>query len=102
MIGTNGAFQINPRWSYGWNVMAQSDKAFAYRYGIEGYDGYNITNQVYLTGLHDRNYFDLSLLPVPCAGEYSKFQSQRVAAQAAMGSAKPGLCLYADAIRCRR
>ncbi|WP_204251955.1 LPS-assembly protein LptD [Phyllobacterium zundukense] len=59
MIGTSGAFQINPRWSYGWNVMAQTDKAFAYRYGIEGYDDYNITNQIYLTGLHDRNYFDL-------------------------------------------
>ena len=59
MIGTSGAFRINPRWSYGWNIMAQTDKAFAYRYGIENYDGYNITNQVYLTGLHDRNYFDL-------------------------------------------
>ncbi len=59
MIGTSGAFHINPRWSYGWNAMAQTDKAFAYRYGIEGYDGYNITNQAYLTGLNGRNYFDL-------------------------------------------
>nr|WP_255607114.1 LPS-assembly protein LptD [Phyllobacterium sp. 2063] len=61
MVGTTGAFQINPRWTYGWNVMVPSDKAFAYRYGIEGYDSYNITNQAYLTGLNGRNYFDLRL-----------------------------------------
>ncbi|MBB3144054.1 LPS-assembly protein [Phyllobacterium trifolii] len=61
MIGSTGAFNINPRWTYGWSVLAQSDKAFAYRYGIENYDNYNITDQVYLRGLHDRNYFDLSL-----------------------------------------
>jgi LPS-assembly protein len=61
MIGSTGAFTINPRWTYGWSVLAQSDKAFAYRYGIDNYDNYNITDQVYLRGLHDRNYFDLSL-----------------------------------------
>jgi LPS-assembly protein len=59
MVGSKGAFQLNPRWSVGWDVMAQSDKAFAYRYGIQDYSDYNITNQVYLTGIHDRNYFDL-------------------------------------------
>src|SRR5690606_16022640 len=26
MVGTKGAFQINPRWSFGWDVMAQTDK----------------------------------------------------------------------------
>ncbi len=61
MIATTGAFRINPRWTYGWNAMVPSDKAFAYRYGIEGYDAYNITNQAYLTGLNGRNYFDVRL-----------------------------------------
>ncbi len=61
MIGTKGNFQINPRWTYGWDVMVPSDKAFAYRYGIEGYENYNITNQLYLTGLNGRNYFDVRL-----------------------------------------
>ncbi|QND52532.1 LPS-assembly protein LptD [Phyllobacterium sp. 628] len=61
MIGSKGAFQINPRWSFGWDVMEQSDKAFAYRYGIQDYSNYNKTDQIYLTGLHDRNYFDLRL-----------------------------------------
>lgn len=59
MIGTQGAFNINPRWTVGWSVMAQTDKAFAYRYGIDDYDNYNITNQIYLTGINDRNFFDL-------------------------------------------
>jgi LPS-assembly protein len=59
MIATQGSLKLNPRWTLGWNVMAQSDKAFAYRYGINNYDSYNITNQVYLTGIHDRNFFDL-------------------------------------------
>lgn len=59
MIASKGALKINPRWTVGWNVMGQSDKAFAYRYGIDDYDDYNITNEVYLTGINDRNYFDL-------------------------------------------
>jgi LPS-assembly protein len=61
MVGSKGHFQINPRWSFGWDVMVQSDKAFAYRYGLENYADYNKTDQIYLTGLHDRNYFDLRL-----------------------------------------
>ncbi len=59
MIGSKGKFQINPRWTFGWDVMAQSDKNFSYRYGIAGFNEVNRTNQVYLTGLNDRNYFDL-------------------------------------------
>src|SRR5690606_2210809 len=59
MIGSKGEFRINPRWTFGWDVMAQSDRNFAYRYGIDGYDSYRRTNEVYLTGLNDRNYFDL-------------------------------------------
>ncbi|MBA8876513.1 LPS assembly protein LptD [Phyllobacterium myrsinacearum] len=59
LVGSKGKFNINPRWTFGWDVMVQSDKAFAYRYGIENYSDYNKTDQIYLTGLHDRNYFDL-------------------------------------------
>lgn len=59
MIGSKGRFQINPRWTFGWDVMAQTDKNFSYRYGIEGYNQVRRTNEVYLTGLNDRNYFDL-------------------------------------------
>lgn len=59
MVGSKGKFQINPRWSFGWDVMVQSDKVFAHRYGIDGFEDTNRTDTVYLTGLNDRNYFDL-------------------------------------------
>lgn len=59
MIGSKGEFRINPRWTFGWDVMAQTDKNFAYRYGVTGYDAYERTDEIYLTGLNDRNFFDL-------------------------------------------
>lgn len=59
MIASRGEFDINPRWKVGWDVMAQTDKNFARTYAIEGYSGAVQTSQAYLTGLNDRNYFDL-------------------------------------------
>ncbi|WP_011581096.1 MULTISPECIES: LPS-assembly protein LptD [Chelativorans] len=59
MIASKGDFRINSRWSAGWNVMVQSDKNFAKTYEIEGYSSSVHRDEVYLTGLNDRNYFDL-------------------------------------------
>ena len=59
MAGSKGEFQINPRWTFGWDVMAQTDKNFSYRYGIGNYGALNREDKVYLTGLDDRNFFDL-------------------------------------------
>ena len=59
MIGTKGLFRINPRWAFGWNVLAQSDKDFSNTYGIIGFNELVHRNEVFLTGLNDRNYFDL-------------------------------------------
>jgi LPS-assembly protein len=59
MITTKGDFVINPRWAFGWDILVQSDKNFAYTYGLPGYASYIHQSQIYLTGLHDRNYFDL-------------------------------------------
>ncbi|MGY6710488.1 MAG: LPS-assembly protein LptD [Rhizobiaceae bacterium] len=59
MVSSTGRFDINPRWSFGWDVMAQTDKNFANTYQIEGNDSVVRTSQLYLTGLNDRNYFDL-------------------------------------------
>jgi len=59
MIGTTGEFQINPRWKAGWNVLLQSDKNFARSYRIEGFSEAVQRSTIYLTGLSDRNYFDL-------------------------------------------
>lgn len=59
MIGTSGKFKINPRWSFGWSILAQSDKNFSSTYGIEGFEEEERSSEVYLTGLNKRNYFDL-------------------------------------------
>lgn len=59
MIASTGRFDLNPRWTFGWDVMLQSDKNFSNTYDIDGFSEYVHQNEVYLTGLHDRNYFDL-------------------------------------------
>ena len=59
MVGTKGRFEINPRWTFGWDVLYQTDKSFAFTYDIGGYEQYRRPSEVYLTGLNDRNFFDL-------------------------------------------
>jgi LPS-assembly protein len=59
MMGTKGHFAINSRWDFGWDILAQTDKNFSYTYDIDGYKDYYHRSEVYLTGLNDRNYFDL-------------------------------------------
>ncbi len=59
MVGTTGRFEINPRWTFGWKLLAQTDGNFAYTYKISGYSDLEYAQEIYLTGLNDRNYFDL-------------------------------------------
>ena len=59
MMGTKGQFAINERWNFGWDVLLQTDKNFSNEYGIDGFDDSVHRSEVYLTGLNDRNYFDL-------------------------------------------
>ncbi|GGA92702.1 LPS-assembly protein LptD [Brucella endophytica] len=59
MVASKGKFEINPRWTFGWNVIAQSDKNFSRTYGLAGYSDQVIKNEVYLSGLGDRSYFNL-------------------------------------------
>jgi LPS-assembly protein len=59
MMGTTGQFAINDRWDFGWDVLLQTDKNFAHTYGIEDFGEPVHRSEVYLTGLNDRNYFDL-------------------------------------------
>jgi LPS-assembly protein len=59
MVRSTAAFQINPRWTFGWDVMAQTDNNFSRTYSLKGLTSSTFTNQVYLTGLGKRNYFDL-------------------------------------------
>jgi LPS-assembly protein len=59
MMGTTGRFALNSRWDFGWDILAQTDKRFSRTYGIAGYNDFVQRSEVYLTGLDDRNYFDL-------------------------------------------
>ncbi|MGY5804875.1 LPS-assembly protein LptD [Rhizobium sp. LEGMi12c] len=59
LMASKGDFRINPRWTFGWDVMAQSDNDFARTYNIEGLNQTTHTNQAYLTGVGKRNFFDM-------------------------------------------
>jgi LPS-assembly protein len=59
MVGTKGLFNINPRWTFGWDLLVQSDKDFSNTYTIDGFNQTVHRSEVFLTGLHDRNNFDL-------------------------------------------
>ena len=59
MVSSKADFKINPRWTFGWDVMAQSDNNFSRTYGLDGLNQSTHTNDIYLTGLGKRNYFDM-------------------------------------------
>ncbi len=59
LIGTKGAFQINPRWTFGWDILAQTDKNFARTYNVKGYADHRRASEIYLTGIGERSYFDI-------------------------------------------
>lgn len=59
MVGSTGRFEINPRWTFGWNVMLQNDNNFSRTYSIRGFKDSTYVNQGYLSGLGRRNSFDL-------------------------------------------
>jgi LPS-assembly protein len=59
MINSKADFRINPRWTFGWDVMAQSDNNFSRTYGLNGLNQSTHTNQAYLTGIGNRNFFDM-------------------------------------------
>ncbi|MCC0020491.1 MAG: LPS-assembly protein LptD [Nitratireductor sp.] len=58
-VMTTGKFHINPRWKFGWSALYQSDGNFARTYDQRGFSNREITNEIYLTGLNGKNYFDL-------------------------------------------
>lgn len=59
MVASKARFEINPRWAFGWNVMAQTDNNFSKTYKLTDVAGTPFTNDIYLTGVGQRNYFDL-------------------------------------------
>ena len=78
-----GPVEINPRWTFGWDVLVQSDNNFARTYELSTFDGTTLTNQAYLTGLGKRNFFDArasistSRMPIPTASPKTSRPSPR-------------------------
>ncbi len=60
MVASKGTFDINSRWHFGWDVLAQTDHNFSRTYEIQGYNAQTQVSKIYLTGINNRNYFDLN------------------------------------------
>ncbi|MEP2339694.1 MAG: LPS assembly protein LptD, partial [Anderseniella sp.] len=53
-VRTQGKFDINKRWSWGWDGTIVSDDTFGREYDFD--ERTEIVNYIYLDGIHDRNY----------------------------------------------
>jgi LPS-assembly protein len=62
MVGSKGEFRINPRWTFGWDILYQTDKNFSRTYQIGGFEQAVHRSEIYLTGLNERNYFDMRFM----------------------------------------
>jgi len=58
-VSSRAEFQLNHNWVFGWDAMLQTDNNFSYSYILNTGSNYYRTNEVYLKGLGNRNYFDL-------------------------------------------
>ncbi|MBB3949478.1 LPS-assembly protein LptD [Aureimonas jatrophae] len=59
MVGTTGRFALSDRWTFGWDVLAQTDNNFSNNYEIENFSQVYHTSEIYLTGLGEQSFFDL-------------------------------------------
>ncbi|MGE3875845.1 MAG: LPS-assembly protein LptD [Parvibaculaceae bacterium] len=57
---TQGNFSLNQYWTWGWDATAVTDKDFLDKYKLDSRD--EAINNVYITGLRDRNYFSAQTL----------------------------------------
>ena len=55
-VVTQGKFALNPYWSWGWDAIAESDETFRRFYDLDSKLKTDRISQLYLEGLHDRNY----------------------------------------------
>ncbi len=58
-ITSTGEFQINDFWSWGWNANLLSDKWVLDDYDLWGANWSEAVNTAHLTGIGERNYFEL-------------------------------------------
>jgi LPS-assembly protein len=72
VIDSSGKFALSGQWTWGWDVMAVTDKTFFQDYGLNSYIQTNNsfrnfitdagTSQVFLAGRGDRSYFDARVI----------------------------------------
>jgi LPS-assembly protein len=55
-IKTQGKFALDPYYSWGWDILAETDETFRRFYNLDSRLKTDRVSQVYLEGLHDRNY----------------------------------------------
>ena len=55
-IKTEGKFALDPYYSWGWDILAETDETFRRFYNLDSRLKTDRVSQVYLEGLHDRNY----------------------------------------------
>src|SRR5258706_3999615 len=60
-IDTKGDFELNKFWHFGWNAIVQSDDTFRRFYGIDSIYSTEQVSSIYLTGMSERNYFNMSV-----------------------------------------
>ncbi|MGQ7793957.1 LPS-assembly protein LptD [Faunimonas sp. B44] len=58
-IQTRGAFALSSQWTTGWDVTMTSDRTFGRDYSIRGATALDVPSTLYLTGMSERNYFDV-------------------------------------------
>jgi LPS-assembly protein len=56
-IKTQGRFALDPYYSWGWDILAETDETFRRFYNLDSRLKTDRISQIYLEGLHDRNYF---------------------------------------------
>jgi LPS-assembly protein len=60
-VETKGAFELNRAWRFGWNAILESDDTFRRFYKIDDIYATERVSQIYLTGMGERNYFNVTL-----------------------------------------
>ncbi len=60
-VETNGNFALNSRWSVGWKAILESDQTFRRFYMIDDVYATERVSSVFLTGIGDRNYFNMTV-----------------------------------------
>ena len=55
-IKTAGKFALDPYWAWGWDIIAETDETFRRFYNLDSRLKTDRVSQIFLEGLHDRNY----------------------------------------------